>query len=153
MILKRNHEKCFNTAVICYCFMENEEILLLQKISDHKLYPGLWGIPGGKVDPGEDSVTAMVREIWEETGNKILRKNLKQVLETYHRHRALDGTPIYFRCLSFVLATRLTKLRLDRHEHQKHRTVELGKFQDLDGKSLIPDELEVFAMLKEIGAI
>jgi 8-oxo-dGTP pyrophosphatase MutT (NUDIX family) len=28
----------------------------------------LFGLPGGKVDPGEDTYTAMVREVFEETG-------------------------------------------------------------------------------------
>jgi 8-oxo-dGTP diphosphatase len=29
---------------------------------------GLWSIPGGRVEPGEDDATALVREMLEETG-------------------------------------------------------------------------------------
>jgi 8-oxo-dGTP diphosphatase len=29
---------------------------------------GLWSIPGGRVEPGEDDVTAVAREVAEETG-------------------------------------------------------------------------------------
>jgi len=29
---------------------------------------GLWSLPGGKVDPGETTVQAMIRELYEETG-------------------------------------------------------------------------------------
>jgi 8-oxo-dGTP pyrophosphatase MutT (NUDIX family) len=29
---------------------------------------GLWGLPGGKIDPFENDVTAVLREVWEETG-------------------------------------------------------------------------------------
>lgn len=28
--------------------------------------PGMWEFPGGKVEPGEDAATALLREIWEE---------------------------------------------------------------------------------------
>ena len=33
---------------------------------------GLWCIPGGKVEPGEDDATAVVREVAEETGLQVV---------------------------------------------------------------------------------
>lgn len=32
---------------------------------------GRWGLPGGGIDPGEDPVLAVVREVWEETGQRV----------------------------------------------------------------------------------
>jgi 8-oxo-dGTP diphosphatase len=32
---------------------------------------GLWSIPGGRVEPGEDDETAVVREVAEETGLRV----------------------------------------------------------------------------------
>jgi 8-oxo-dGTP diphosphatase len=32
---------------------------------------GLWSIPGGRVEPGEDDATALVREMREETGLEV----------------------------------------------------------------------------------
>src|ERR1051325_4042675 len=40
------------------------EGLLLQRRSDN----GLWGLPGGGVEPGESVSAAIVREVREETG-------------------------------------------------------------------------------------
>ena len=34
----------------------------------HEPSAGLWSVPGGKVEPGEDDVAAVVREVSEETG-------------------------------------------------------------------------------------
>ena len=40
------------------------DTILLEKRRDC----GWWGLPGGKVEPGESLVNAAVREVWEETG-------------------------------------------------------------------------------------
>ncbi|WP_367132166.1 NUDIX hydrolase [Saccharothrix sp. HUAS TT1] len=32
---------------------------------------GLWSLPGGRVEPGEDDETAIVRELFEETGLSV----------------------------------------------------------------------------------
>jgi 8-oxo-dGTP diphosphatase len=41
-------------------------LLLVQRANDPGR--GLWSLPGGRVEPGEDDVTALVREMAEETG-------------------------------------------------------------------------------------
>jgi 8-oxo-dGTP pyrophosphatase MutT (NUDIX family) len=41
--------------------------LLMEKRSDC----GLWGMPGGKIEPGESITEAAVREAYEETGLKV----------------------------------------------------------------------------------
>jgi mutator protein MutT len=43
-------------------------MLILKRRPDDPLYPGLWGLPSGKVEPGETPNEAMFRELLEETG-------------------------------------------------------------------------------------
>ncbi|HET9655803.1 MAG TPA: NUDIX domain-containing protein [Kineosporiaceae bacterium] len=45
---------------------EQGRILLVRRVNPPGA--GLWSIPGGKVEPGEDDATAVVREVAEETG-------------------------------------------------------------------------------------
>jgi nucleoside triphosphatase len=45
-----------------------DDRLLLVKTSK---WSGLWGVPGGKIDYGEDMLTALRREMREETGLEI----------------------------------------------------------------------------------
>ncbi len=50
------------------CFVEcGNEFLMLQRM-DSKSEGGKWGVPAGKLNPGESSVDAVVRELYEETG-------------------------------------------------------------------------------------
>jgi 8-oxo-dGTP diphosphatase len=46
--------------------------ILLQHRSDN----GLWGIPGGVLDPGEDPAAGIIREVWEETGLDVVPERL-----------------------------------------------------------------------------
>jgi len=47
---------------------ENNEILFLLRTSSDSFEPNTWGLPGGKVDPGETAKEGLVREVQEETG-------------------------------------------------------------------------------------
>lgn len=42
------------------------EILIAQRAYNKKLLPGAWHLPGGKVEEGEDTETALRRELQEE---------------------------------------------------------------------------------------
>lgn len=50
--------------------------LLLQR-AIHKPQGGTWGIPTGKVDPGEELIDAIIRETFEETGISMNPSDLK----------------------------------------------------------------------------
>ena len=50
-------------GVLCY---SNGLILGILRSDNNK-----WGLPFGKVDPGETAMDAAVRECWEETGRKV----------------------------------------------------------------------------------
>lgn len=52
------------TALIYKGGIFESELLGVSRKDNHELF----GLPGGKVDPGEDTYTAMKREVFEETG-------------------------------------------------------------------------------------
>src|SRR3954469_7876421 len=51
---------------------------------------GLWSVPGGRVEPGETSEEAVVREVAEETGLRVVVTGLAGVVE-----RAAPGGGVY----------------------------------------------------------
>jgi mutator protein MutT len=50
------------------CIIVDGKVLLLQRSSHHKIQPGTWGIPAGKLEMGETPAQAAVRELQEEAG-------------------------------------------------------------------------------------
>jgi 8-oxo-dGTP diphosphatase len=59
------------------------DALLLTRISSVGYPPGWWGLPGGGVDHGEPPVTALLRELHEETGLAVRSVRLVDVHDVH----------------------------------------------------------------------
>lgn len=55
-----------NAVGVCFYSLDTQRYLYLMR-NDAK-YPGTWGLPGGKAEPGESLLEAMQRECQEEIG-------------------------------------------------------------------------------------
>lgn len=52
---------------------------------------GQWVVPSGKLEFGEDAVSAVLREATEETGLQLRRDEIRLVTTVHHRSRAGQG--------------------------------------------------------------
>ena len=76
-----NFQKKFDVSSL---FLEhNGEILLLHR-QDHKPQGDTWGVPAGKLDEGEDMITAICRELDEETKIKLKDEHKVDFLRTLY---------------------------------------------------------------------
>jgi 8-oxo-dGTP diphosphatase len=48
--------------------MHDDQVLLVRRSLTERFLPGVWGIPCGKLNPGEDPAIGALRELKEETG-------------------------------------------------------------------------------------
>jgi 8-oxo-dGTP diphosphatase len=48
-------------------------VFVQRRSDERKLFPGLWDIPGGHVEPDETPLEALAREVYEETGWRVTR--------------------------------------------------------------------------------
>jgi len=54
-------------AAVAVTVLDGPRVLIAKRVA-RGLNAGQWALPGGKVDPGEDAVTAALRELHEEAG-------------------------------------------------------------------------------------
>lgn len=81
--------------LVVAALIEHEgRILLSQRRADQAL-PNCWEFPGGKVEPGEDPVHALVREIDEELGCVITVGAIYEVV--FHAYPAFDLVMLVYR--------------------------------------------------------
>ena len=64
---------------VCALIIDMEGKALLISRRNH---PDQWGMPGGKADEGEDPRSAVIREVWEETGLQMEYGKLEQIYRT-----------------------------------------------------------------------
>jgi len=64
------------------------QVLLTKRRSDREDWAGLWGVPAGRLQEGEEVEQALVRELAEETG---LRAHEFEFLETVYAEEPASG--------------------------------------------------------------
>jgi (d)CTP diphosphatase len=103
---------------------ENGRILVLRRNAESP-EGRTWGLVGGKLDEGEDSKTAAIRETQEEIGHIVQPDDL-QFLKSYHWDR--DDLDITFDVYRLFVTGDAVKLEVNENEHSEHTW-------------LLPDEL------------
>jgi 8-oxo-dGTP diphosphatase len=61
------------------CFLEFDGKFLILLRHVHKPNGGTWGLPAGKVEPGESDEAAIIRELSEETGYQAKANELEHL--------------------------------------------------------------------------
>lgn len=72
--------------IAAYALVLDGDQLLMSRLADWVGggAGGLWTLPGGGVDPGEEPLDAVVREVHEETGQNVEVGDLVQVQSKHH---------------------------------------------------------------------
>lgn len=55
----------------CIILNGDNNVLLVQRAKDDRWNPEMWELPGGKREPGQDGPTALVEEVFQETGFQV----------------------------------------------------------------------------------
>ncbi|WP_394731025.1 CoA pyrophosphatase [Altererythrobacter sp. GH1-8] len=73
---------------------ERPGILLTQRPKDMRDHPGQVALPGGKIDPGEDAITAALREAHEEIALDPVHVDVIGTTDRYQTGTGFDVTPV-----------------------------------------------------------
>lgn len=133
-------QKPFGLAVKAVIWREDGRCLLLKRAASSRHWPGAWEWPGGKADPGEDFMTALRREVGEETGLTIEPTGLAGSAEC-----ELESIRIVLLCMEARLAGGAFRLS---DEHEDHRWVELADLPRMDLSAQLKDFMIAYARRK-----
>lgn len=76
--------------VVDVILVNSQNQFLIQKRTANKSYcPNMWGLTGGSVDAGEDSLTAIIRETQEEIGLMLTSEELELFHKDYGRDQPI----------------------------------------------------------------
>ncbi len=115
------------------CFVEHDSKILLLHRLDSKPQGNTWGVPAGKVDPGEDMRRAIQREVSEEAGLSIPAEQFTYFSFFYVRYPEYDFTYHIFQ----ASLPENEVPRINPKEHKDHAWKTPAEALLLD---LIPDE-------------
>ncbi len=77
-------------AVVGCCYLHYQDKILLLHRQDGKSEGNRWGIPGGKLANGEDLLSLVMREVFEETGLLLDKEKLHYIGKLYIRAQNFD---------------------------------------------------------------
>lgn len=80
--------------------------ILATQFSDKTAVPGMWGLPGGGIDPGEAAAQAVVREVDEETGQELEISHLLDLQTDHWIGRSPSGLVEDFHAVRIIFAGR-----------------------------------------------
>ena len=130
---------------VALCFVEAEGTLLLLLRAIHTSLGGLWGPPSGRINQGEDPLTAMRRELREETGYHIGDRDiglLEYIRKIWVGHSRMPDSIFYLYRL--VLPQKFPVV-IDRSEHDDFLWVDRGT--DFSGVDTVPDLEEIIKLV------
>lgn len=115
------------------CFLESQEKILLLHRAKGKTEGGKWCVPGGKINPDETALEAIVREIAEETGIVIAASLIRHVQKIYVSYPDYDFPYHIFH----TIVTERPAVHVKAKEHQDFQWVAPKEAIQLP---LVPDE-------------
>jgi 8-oxo-dGTP diphosphatase len=90
-VLAEGHAIFRHQRVAAYAVVTSSRGFLMTQFSDRTGAPGQWGLPGGGLDPDEAPERAVVREVWEESGQLIEVGELALIATSRWVGHAPDG--------------------------------------------------------------
>lgn len=130
-------------GVYGFILNNNNELLIVQRAA-HDSYPGMWEMPGGGLDYGESPKEGIEREVFEETGLKVL------VLYPLSVTSGFSSKKNHIIRIAHLCELKNEKQQVQLStEHSNFKWVDLNYMLENDMKNISKFLREVLAELKE----
>lgn len=122
----------FHASVHIWFFTDNGDILIQKRSKDKIAFPDLWDVSvAGHISAGEDEITSALREIEEEIGLKISKKDLFKIgtfkEKFQHKENFIDNELHHiFLC---KLKTDVNLLKIQKEELSDIKLISVSSFK------------------------
>lgn len=120
MIYKEKPENFISRFEVVSCYLECQGNILLLHRPKHKSQGGKWGVPAGKIDPGENPNEALIREIREETGIELTNESLNFLNKVFVRYPDYDF--VYYMYKASLNELPEVQINIEEHQGYEWRT-------------------------------
>ena len=110
---------------------EYGKLLATKRSNDKKWGAGAWEIPGGSAKAGEDSLTAVLREVVEETGLEI-DKSKGKLIYSYKNEDAESGDNYFVDIYHFKGCFDKSRIKVNPDEVTDYRFVDEDDMEELE---------------------
>lgn len=137
--------KFFQKAMVFH--PEQARFLALKRADDDSSAPGQWDFPGGGIDFGELHLTALAREIWEETGLTIVNPRVVEVMTKFDANRQIYSIFVAHQCQATNTAIQLSA------EHTAHRWVTVAEWLQMDAPVALKQVVQTYSGIAGTGIL
>ncbi len=81
-------------AVTVFAYNQSAAIIVTRRSTKLKEHKGQWAMPGGRIDQGEDAITAALRELHEEVNLELDETHVLGTLDDYVTRSGYVITPV-----------------------------------------------------------
>ncbi len=120
------------------------ELLLIKRSMNERVGPGMWEIPGGKLDEGQDISHALEREVFEET-NLLVTPLLRT---GYFESEIISSGP--YKGMPYIVIVGISKVVAGEVKiSEEHDDFHWVKFKDFNKYELRPEVGKAFVALEK----
>lgn len=130
------------TVSVSACYCQYQEKVLFLKRAESSSQANTWGVPAGKLEQNEEPLSAVIREVLEETGITLSEKNVSFIKTIHIRYPQNDFVYHMF----YYKFPELPSICLNPNEHQESAWL---SFDEVHKHPIMLGGLEAFEYYKQ----
>ena len=129
---KELEEGEFRLSCFVWIINDKDEILIQQRLATAKKCPNMWETASGGAEAGDDAICGAIREVEEELGLKVKKKDLKYIGSFA---RINDFVEVFL----LKSNVKINKLKLQEDEVQAAKWVSISEFEKIIADGMASD--------------